>query len=66
LSIGNNRLYPDLLDVGAEELIAGLESGAWTSVDLTKVCGQNLSGIPTHKSRHIFFALKKRTPSFTQ
>ena len=29
--------YPDLLDVGAEELVAGLESGAWTSVDLTKV-----------------------------
>ncbi|KAK0105868.1 hypothetical protein ONS95_004381 [Cadophora gregata] len=28
--------YPDLIDVGAEELIAGLESGAWTSVDLTK------------------------------
>ncbi|CZR62918.1 related to amidase [Phialocephala subalpina] len=28
--------YPDLLEVGAEELIAGLESGAWTSVDLTK------------------------------
>lgn len=28
--------YPDLLDVGAEELVAGLESGAWTSVDLTK------------------------------
>ena len=27
--------YPDLLEVGAEELIAGLESGAWTSVDLT-------------------------------
>lgn len=29
--------YPDLLDVGAEELIAGLENGAWSSVDLTKV-----------------------------
>lgn len=29
--------YPDLLDVDAEELVAGLESGAWTSVDLTKV-----------------------------
>lgn len=29
--------YPDLLDVGAEELVSGLESGAWTSVDLTKV-----------------------------
>ncbi|KUJ09306.1 amidase [Mollisia scopiformis] len=28
--------YPDLLEVGAEELVAGLESGAWTSVDLTK------------------------------
>ncbi|KAH8645919.1 amidase signature domain-containing protein [Tricladium varicosporioides] len=26
----------DLLDAGAEELIAGLESGSWTSVDLTK------------------------------
>ncbi|KAL2062102.1 hypothetical protein VTL71DRAFT_6368 [Oculimacula yallundae] len=29
-------LYPDLLDAGAEELVAGLESGAWSSVDLTK------------------------------
>jgi len=28
--------YPDLLEVGAEELVAGLESGAWTSVELTK------------------------------
>ncbi|KAE9365213.1 glutamyl-tRNA amidotransferase subunit A [Stipitochalara longipes BDJ] len=28
--------YPNLLEVGAEELIAGLESGAWTSMDLTK------------------------------
>ncbi|CZS91484.1 hypothetical protein WAI453_011713 [Rhynchosporium graminicola] len=28
--------YPDLLDVGAEELVAGLECGAWSSVDLTK------------------------------
>ncbi|TVY62812.1 putative amidase [Lachnellula suecica] len=38
-SLGNTietSCYPDLLDVGSEELVAGLESGAWTSVDLTK------------------------------
>ena len=29
---------PDLLDADAETLVAGLESGAWTSVDLTKAC----------------------------
>jgi hypothetical protein len=29
--------YPDLLEAGVEQLVAGLESGAWTSVDLTKV-----------------------------
>jgi hypothetical protein len=29
--------YPDLLEAAAEELVAGLESGAWASVDLTKV-----------------------------
>jgi len=29
--------YPDLLDTDVEELVAGLESGVWTSVDLTKV-----------------------------
>ncbi|KAK6580222.1 hypothetical protein PZA11_007244 [Diplocarpon coronariae] len=28
--------YPDLLSAGAEELVAGLESGAWSSVDLTR------------------------------
>jgi amidase len=33
---GDASCYPDLLEVGAEELVAGLESGAWTSVDLTK------------------------------
>ncbi|RFU26394.1 hypothetical protein B7463_g9948, partial [Scytalidium lignicola] len=27
--------YPDLLEATAEQLVAGLESGAWTSVDLT-------------------------------
>jgi len=32
----NGAVYPDLIEVGVEELIAGLESGAWTSVDLTK------------------------------
>lgn len=35
--LGTKECYPDLLDTGAEELVAGLESGAWTSVDLTKV-----------------------------
>jgi len=34
--IGYTICYPDLLEAGAEELVAGLESGAWTSVDLTK------------------------------
>jgi hypothetical protein len=29
--------YPDLLEAGVEELVAGLERGAWSSVDLTKV-----------------------------
>jgi amidase len=43
LLIGDAASYPDLLDVGAEELIAGLENGAWTSVDLTKVCYRDLS-----------------------
>ena len=38
--------YPDLLDVGAEELVAGLESGAWTSVDLTKVKRHDWAWIP--------------------
>jgi hypothetical protein len=38
LIAGYPTSYPDLLDVGAEELVAGLESGAWTSVKLTKVC----------------------------
>jgi hypothetical protein len=29
--------YPDLLEAGVEELVAGLENRAYTSVDLTKV-----------------------------
>jgi hypothetical protein len=35
--LDGRTVYPDLLDVDSEELIAGLESGAFTSVDLTKV-----------------------------
>ncbi|KAG0650058.1 amidase, partial [Hyphodiscus hymeniophilus] len=35
-SIEESSNYPDLLDAGVEELVAGLESGAFTSVDLTK------------------------------
>ena len=31
-------VYPDLLDAELEELVAGLESKSWTSVDSTKVC----------------------------
>lgn len=41
--IGHTNCYPDLAEVGVEELISGLESGAWTSVDLTKVCCHHLS-----------------------
>lgn len=29
--------YPDLLEATVEQLVAGLETEAWTSVDLTKV-----------------------------
>ncbi|RDW77927.1 amidase-2 [Coleophoma crateriformis] len=31
-----SSVYPDLLTVDVETLVAGLESGAWTSVDLVK------------------------------
>jgi amidase len=44
--IGYTNCYPDLAEVGVEELISGLESGAWTSVDLTKVCCHHLSWEP--------------------
>jgi hypothetical protein len=33
----NPPKYPDLLHADAEDLVAGLESGRWTSVDLVKV-----------------------------
>ena len=41
--IGYTNCYPDLAEVGVEELISGLESGTWTSVELTKVCCHHLS-----------------------
>ncbi|KAH8816835.1 glutamyl-tRNA amidotransferase subunit A [Xylogone sp. PMI_703] len=31
----SQQSYPDLLEANVEELVAGLRSGAWTSVDLT-------------------------------
>jgi hypothetical protein len=37
MATGHTDSYPDLLDVGVEELVAGLERGAWTSMQLTKV-----------------------------
>lgn len=30
--------FPNLLNAGVEELVAGLNNGSWTSVELTKVC----------------------------
>lgn len=30
----NGPVYPSLLDADLEDLVTGLESGAWTSVDL--------------------------------
>jgi hypothetical protein len=41
--IGYPDCYPDLAEVEVEELVSGLESGAWTSVDLTKVCCHHFS-----------------------
>lgn len=33
----STAIYPDLLEADAEQIVVGLESGFWTSVDLTKV-----------------------------
>jgi amidase len=59
LLIGDAACYPDLLEVGAEELIAGLESGAWTSVDLTKVCCHNLSRAPYSRIQAYILRIKE-------
>lgn len=66
--VAQRHYYPDLLDVGAEELVTGLENGAWTSVDLTKVhfvsCLLKLSTF-TDETRRIFSGFKKSMISFT-
>ncbi|KAF4632066.1 hypothetical protein G7Y89_g6063 [Cudoniella acicularis] len=36
-SMGKSPPFPDLLNARADELVAGLERGAWSSVDLIKV-----------------------------